>query len=473
MASAIDNFNRADQSPLGTPWAVHGGAGNTIGLHSNAVSKSGSGSESAGDVYYAYSGSATTPDQYAEAKMTGTVLNNDWGPAVRIGGAGHPSTEEGYFVDFYTPGPGINKHVNGVFSGLSTFVSSFAAGDVARIEISGTTLTAYKNGSVVGTVTDSSITGAGDGAGLFVYDTGGSIDDWAGGDLSSSTPISSSDTGTGTDVATLAAKISASDVNGSVELATPKAVVASSDANGTVAEIASVQVSSLDANGTVTETASVKISSSDTNNSPTEAASLTAQVPTTDANSITTEATSLSAQIPVVDANSATTEIGSIGGNTLVNSSDSNSATVESASIKLSASDNNSAITENAKLDLTASDTNSPTTEIGTPKAVLAVSDFNNPTAESAAMLFLTSSADSATGSDSAALKALYAVLDGNGTAIELATIFHVGITTVDQGFGTEAWDVFKSGAILPTAIRKLYGARISEPVLGSVIKRG
>lgn len=444
---ATDNFNRADETPIAAPWTKQGAGGN-FNLSSNTMVKA----SSADDSMYYYSGAASSPDQFSEAKIVTKPTSNDWGPAVRIGGTG----VTGYFYDNYINDPQISKHINGVYTEIASLGGgdTTVVGDVERLEVSGTTLKAFINGVQKGSnATDASITSGQ--PGIFWYENSGAIDDWAGGDLSGgSTPISSSDTGAGTDTATLAAAISASDANGSTESATPQAVVAATDANGSTTEIASVQVSNLDANGVVTETASVKISTSDTNNTPTEAASLTAQ-------------------IPVADANSTTTESGSVNGTTLVSSSDSNSATVESAAIKISVTDNNAATTENAKLDLTASDTNSPTTEIGTPKAVLAVSDFNNPTVESAAMLFLVSSADSATGSDSAALKALYAVLDGNGTAVELASIFHVGVTTVDQGFGTESWDVFKSGAILPTAVRKLYGARISEPVLGSVIKRG
>jgi hypothetical protein len=180
LASATDNFNRANESPIAAPWSAHSN-GSIFELASNGIDKP---SGQQGDAYIAYVGSCATADQYSEIKQVAGVTGNDWGPAVRVGGAGNAGVAEGYFVDA-NPGPWtVGKHVNGFFSTIGTLTQAQPVnGDVLRIEVVGTTLTMFKNGVNIGSTTDGSITGAGDGAGVFIYDTGGSLDDWAGGDI--------------------------------------------------------------------------------------------------------------------------------------------------------------------------------------------------------------------------------------------------------------------------------------------------
>lgn len=170
---ASDNFNRADESPIAAPWTKVG-SGSNFNLTSNALVKG-----SADDSAYYYSGAATGADQYSEAKQVVKPFNNDWGPAVRITGAAINM----YCYDSYVTDEQIFKEVAGVYAGIAHAGNDASvAGDVLRLEASGTTLTAFKNGVQRLSGTDASFSSGQ--PGIFIFEGGaGVIDDWAGGDL--------------------------------------------------------------------------------------------------------------------------------------------------------------------------------------------------------------------------------------------------------------------------------------------------
>ena len=174
---ATDSFNRANETPLAAPWTrITGGSGN-INLASNALTAS-----AAGDKFYYYSGAASSADQYSQWTNPTRVNNDDWGPAVRV----QSGAFSGYWFGIFSgiDGQAINKFVAGSFSLIENLPDfTPAAGDIYRCEASGSTITAKRNGAEVSgsPSTDTSLTGGQ--PGVFVYDTGGSIDDFDGGDL--------------------------------------------------------------------------------------------------------------------------------------------------------------------------------------------------------------------------------------------------------------------------------------------------
>lgn len=183
MASASDNFNRADEFPVAAPWTANDSTTTSIDLVSNGLTKS-----VQSDYYIYYAGSASSADQFSEATETSNVTNHDWGVAVRVGGAGHNSTPEGYAFDPFNGGPDLLKHVAGAYTHIASVAvpGGYAINHSIRIEAQGTTLRVYypfSGASAIQTATDSSLTGVGGGAGIFIFDTGGSIDNWSGGDL--------------------------------------------------------------------------------------------------------------------------------------------------------------------------------------------------------------------------------------------------------------------------------------------------
>ena len=429
-----DNFNRANETPLASPW-TRAGTGTAFNLVSNALTKP----TNPDDAYMYYSGAAATGDQFAQAKQVVKPTNNDWGPAVRVQGASGSATFAGYFFDDYDGpgGPQIGRHLNGSFTAITSWGVSgnSVAGDILRIEATGSTIKAFVNGTQYqSSATDSLVTGGQ--PGIFWYEPSGTLDDWSGGDLT--TAKSSSDTNsTTTEAQSLAAQLSSTDANGttteSASVNTGSTPKSSSDTNSTTTEAQSLaaQLSSADVDGTPAEAQSlvVQISASDTNGATTEANALAAQISTTDVdgatteaskisqtaadqNSTTTEANSLTAGISTTDVNSTTTELGST--NTPKSGTDTNSTTTEANTLvaTASSSDVNGTTTDTGSIGVRSTDVNSADTENSSLVTALAGTDANGATTE-ASGLALTAPGDS--GSDSEA-QSLKAALSGSET---------------------------------------------------------
>lgn len=177
---ATDNFNRADETPLASPWGVaHGGAGGNCNLVSNAITAS-----TASNKFIYHGSSVTSADQYAQWLYASAITNDDWGPAVRINNTG--GERHGYWYSVYQGGlDGLNKFIANSFTQVEAWHQAAGVGNTVRIEASGSTISGYLNGAQVSgsPATDTSLTTAGLGAGAFVFETGGSIDDFDGGDL--------------------------------------------------------------------------------------------------------------------------------------------------------------------------------------------------------------------------------------------------------------------------------------------------
>lgn len=181
---ASDNFNRADESPLAAPWTVQGA--NNLVLQTNTVGKL-----AASDHYSYYAGAASSADQYSQAsEVSAGIVAHDWGPAVRVKGAGAASNQaEGYAFDAYqwngSNFAGLIKHVGNSFTQLTAGISAaYAFGDVLRIEAEGQALRGYRNGLLLTSHSDPSLTTGQ--PGLFVFDVNvgaTAIDNWSGGDL--------------------------------------------------------------------------------------------------------------------------------------------------------------------------------------------------------------------------------------------------------------------------------------------------
>ena len=171
--SISDAFTRANETPIAAPWTVLAGSTGTINLATNAITKNG-----AGDCFYYYSAAAGwNADQSSQFLYATTITENDWGPAVRIGSNGF----SGYWYGQYSIGSrAIKKFVAGAFTNVEAASGATATGVPYKIDVSGSTISYYDNGGANANspATDSSLTTAGNGAGLFLYNTGGSLDDF-------------------------------------------------------------------------------------------------------------------------------------------------------------------------------------------------------------------------------------------------------------------------------------------------------
>ncbi len=182
MGNASDNFNRANEAPMGGVWAQAGTTGPTVNLTSNAAVSTG-----AGDQFYKYAGAAATAAQFSQStKPTGT--DPDEGPACRITG----SAITGYFAEMFGSS-GILKHLSGSASVVQGYTYTVADGDVIRLETEGSTLRMYQNGVVKSPAgSDVSIAGPGD-VGMFFFESGVIQDDWSGGDLTAPVVLTPAD----------------------------------------------------------------------------------------------------------------------------------------------------------------------------------------------------------------------------------------------------------------------------------------
>lgn len=170
---AIDNYNRVNSSPISPNWTT------TSGLN-NIRLISGSSSPASTSIWCGafWNSIAFTANQYAEITIGGlnaagtTFFNgltgvNTWaGPVVRAG----PS-QFGYMAAVNGPTNGtclirICK-VADPATFLATFTATVNTGDSIRIEAIGTAISVYKNGTLVGSVTDSTFAGGAPGVAQF------------------------------------------------------------------------------------------------------------------------------------------------------------------------------------------------------------------------------------------------------------------------------------------------------------------
>lgn len=171
--SISDNFTRANETPLATPWTVQSGSTGTINLATNAITKNGT-----GNCFYYYNNAAGwNADQTSELVYASATLT-DWGPAVRVGSNGL----SGYFYvqDSLAP-QGPCKLVAGAFTIIESAATlSTTVGVAYKISAVGSTIRYYANSveDANSPATDTSLTTAGNGAGVFIFATGGSLDNF-------------------------------------------------------------------------------------------------------------------------------------------------------------------------------------------------------------------------------------------------------------------------------------------------------
>lgn len=179
-----DSFIRANETPLASPWTRPVGGSGNINLASNTIASSAD-----GDKFYYYLGAVSHADQFSEFRQNSAVTDDDWGAAVRIGSSGAFS---GYFYSNYSPSDeSFCKFVGGSFFFFATAnQTNITNGDVQKVQLAGSSMSAYRNGvAVAGSPqTDTSLTTAGNGVGIFMFASGGGLNNFQGGNLATAYP---------------------------------------------------------------------------------------------------------------------------------------------------------------------------------------------------------------------------------------------------------------------------------------------
>jgi hypothetical protein len=179
-AAQTDDFNRANESPLASPWIAPDGVSTSkFDLLINHVV--GNGGATIQLMYYNF---AFAGDHYSQATLGGsdlTAVATYAGVAVRIQASGQSAYVYGIIA-----GAGsykIQKINSGTFTALQTCSGTPTVGDVLKLSVSGTSLTGTVNGGSTCSATDSDHSGGK--AGLFGYNGSSAftLDDWSGDDV--------------------------------------------------------------------------------------------------------------------------------------------------------------------------------------------------------------------------------------------------------------------------------------------------
>ncbi len=174
-------------APLSATWSQQRTSG---AINKNGAGR-GVGSVNAKDIFAFWSANTFSNDQYSQARITGGLSSGSQFIQIIVRAT---LTGDGRYNNylFYTDGVAgashteVAKNINGNQITFKSFPVAFAAGDIIKISAVGTTITCYKNGVAIGSITDSSLPGGAPGVG--VYGSTVTVDDWEGGTLVAAAP---------------------------------------------------------------------------------------------------------------------------------------------------------------------------------------------------------------------------------------------------------------------------------------------
>lgn len=182
-ALASDNFNRANENPLGNGvWSTASGQ-NPWQIVSNAATPT---VVAGTDDRSYYSGIAWPNDQYSQAKLTVNLATGAGsGNGLSVRQSSSVDSSYGLIVDHgATTNVAIIRRVAGVGAVILSVTQAWTDGATWRFEVQGTALRGYLNGALVISTTDPNITSGSPGLWLSTDVTSALADDWEGGDFS-------------------------------------------------------------------------------------------------------------------------------------------------------------------------------------------------------------------------------------------------------------------------------------------------
>ena len=172
---------------LSVPWTQQ----RTSGTMNRNGAGLGIGSVNAKDLFAFWNANTFGNDQYSQVRIAGGLSSGSQYVQiiVRASGTGDGSYKNYLFYTDGLAGAGhteVAKNINGTQITFKSFATTFATGDAIKISAVGTTITCYKNGIALGTITDSSLPSGSPGVG--VYGNGVTVDDWEGGSVITTPP---------------------------------------------------------------------------------------------------------------------------------------------------------------------------------------------------------------------------------------------------------------------------------------------
>lgn len=177
MATASDDFNRANENPLAGNWTTRG---NALKLVSNAVTSV----DLTSDAAAIWNANTFGNDQYSEANVSDTggisAFDTGAGVSVRVNASG---SYTGYRFVIMHSNYFLSKDVAGAYTQIATGSVTWTDGALVRLEATGTGLTGLVAGATITTQTDASIASGSPGLLYSSELTTATWDNWAGGDL--------------------------------------------------------------------------------------------------------------------------------------------------------------------------------------------------------------------------------------------------------------------------------------------------
>jgi len=174
MASATDDFNRANADPISGNWTTANSS--SCALTSNQAQ----GNVAFGRQDEYWNAATFGNDQYSQIRVrtvsSGTLFVY---AIVRLSDS---IENQGYYLRTDGATLKIFKQIAGVFTELQDCGVTTTNGDIIKLTIQGNTLRAYKNGAQVGTDQASGGELLSGRTGFAIFETG-ALDDWEGGDL--------------------------------------------------------------------------------------------------------------------------------------------------------------------------------------------------------------------------------------------------------------------------------------------------
>lgn len=181
MAYVSDNFNRANENPLASPWSDFGASAVDFKLVSNSVTPT---SLISDDAQMSLTSITWPNDQYCQVKVTvtGTSAGAGGGLAVRCA-AGAKTFYRVVVNKAASANVEVAKFVAGAFTSLGTRTTTWVDGDTLQMRIVGTSIYVYQNGIQLGAlITDSALTSGNAGISYSSTVTTMTLDDFEGGD---------------------------------------------------------------------------------------------------------------------------------------------------------------------------------------------------------------------------------------------------------------------------------------------------
>ena len=145
MTSFSDDFNRADSTDLGAGWVEVSGDWSIV---SNRLSPGNAG----GTIILRAATAMATSDHYVQITIATTTAASQG-----IWARGNSNITSGYLWRNNGSTWDLFSVVGGSFTNIGTYSAAAGAGDVAKIQVQGTTITGYVNGVSRVSVTDSAV----------------------------------------------------------------------------------------------------------------------------------------------------------------------------------------------------------------------------------------------------------------------------------------------------------------------------